>query len=257
VAGHRPAGDHPLPGSGMALRAAGFRDGVQADDPGAALVRFESAVLYHCVYVHIREPRQDSHQRDSSDALLLWRDDALGLLHLLPQQRGGHVYGELGAFQQGVLSPSHGADLEGVLESFFRGDSAGDAHCLLYLLRGHRGHSAAHLGGLCHTPHFPPARGSRDGLRHGGVGAHHQVPGLAAAHRLRHRAVDVRDAHCVSANPGTGEVPLDYAGQSGDGAHRDLQGGCLWGGRGRPGAAGHKRGGDLRIRVFGTHTLQS
>jgi len=256
VARHRPAGDHPLPGPGVALREAGFRDGVQADDPGTAVVRLESAVLYHRLHVHLRESGQDSDERDTADAVLLRGHDALGLLHLLSQQRGGHVYGELGAFQQGVLSEAHGADLEGVLQSFFRGDSAGDAHCLLYLLRGNRGHRAAHLGSSGDTPDFPPARGSRDGFRHGGVGAHDQVPGLAATHRFRHRAVDVRDAHRVSANPGTGEVPLDHAGQSGDGADRDLPGCGLRGGRGGAGTAGHKRGRHLRVRVFGAHSFQ-
>ena len=73
----------------MALREAGLRDGVQADDPGAAVVRSESVVLDDRVHFHIRESGQDSDQRNTAHPFLLRGNDALGLLfgHVSTAQR--------------------------------------------------------------------------------------------------------------------------------------------------------------------------
>ncbi len=107
MVGPAPGGAVALPRPGDAVRAAGFRIGVQADHFGAAVVPDPAGADDGGVHGDLREVRGAADGRAAALPVLHGGDGGVELFRGLPEQDVEHVRAELEPVREGVF-PAHG-----------------------------------------------------------------------------------------------------------------------------------------------------
>ena len=157
------------------------------------------------VRFRVRKPRQDTDGRDSADAVLFFRHDALGIFQQLHHDRHGLRGGVL---PENLLSPPRDAHFEGI-QQHGKSDHPVRHHARHPgQLPSARDQGLPHLVGLRCAARHTLARSLRHRIRHDNLESHDEVPRSAPSARLRHQPVDVRHTDCISPVPGAGKIQV-------------------------------------------------